>query len=328
MIFSRSKEELAARAHSRSQYMLTPSQHQRVDQRMKKNRVREFHAAKKREAVLTQILGASRPLLYFGLAVLVAAIPILAYRAILHVASTPHFSVRSVEVNGASRVDRERILEVGGVAAGMQIVDLDDEEIEGRLMSTSEFRSVDVRMELPDHVVINVRERKAAAVFAAGDLYLVDEDGRTIKKLKTSEVPDLPVISMSGLETLDERDMKSLGAAQLLAEATALIAAYRKQEYSKFYPVEEVNIDPVDGFRIVALDGNVSFLMGHSPFSVKWERLDLILRDLSKRDARVESVSFDLTARPDEVIVSAKGLSSPGRRNPAVGQEMRPELLP
>jgi hypothetical protein len=187
---------------------------------------------------------------------------------------------------------------------------------------------VDVRRKLPVSLEIRLVEKQPVAVLAAGDLYLLDSLGQPYSRLTTGEVPALPVVSVEGIENLDARTLEGVSPDNLLVEAAAIVTEYSALPLAAAFPVEEVNVDPVDGFRIWTAQGQVSFLMGHGPFAQKWERLDLILRDLAKRGAQVKSVSFDISGDPDRTVVTAGGLDTPGKRKPTLGPEMRQEFLP
>jgi cell division septal protein FtsQ len=327
MIFARKKK--TQQVQRENSYVFTPPEPSRARARARKTENRKVEDLRRKARSQERLLKIARPVMYLALAVLAATLPVLSYRAILAVMATPHFSLKHIEVKGLSFMDQDGFLETAGIVPGTHIMNVSPRDLSKRISSLDWVRSVDVRRKLPDSLEIRLVERKPVAVLAAGDLYLLDDLGQPYSRLGTDQVPEnLPVVSVEGIENLDPDTLNGVSPDGLLIEAAAIVTEYQALPLASAYPVEEINVDPVDGFRIWTSGGQVSFLMGHGPFGQKWERLDLILRDLASRGAQVKSVSFDVSGDPDRTVVTAGGLDSPGRRKPTLGPEMRQEFLP
>jgi cell division septal protein FtsQ len=326
MIFAKKLKAQPVQAKNSYEFKAPPPS--KFKDRLHQGRNREVENNQRRARSKDRLLQAARPVLYVALAAIAAALPVLSYQAILAAMATPHFSLKHIEVKGLASRDQDTFLDQVGIVPGTHIMKLSPRELSARIGALDWVASVDVRRKLPDSLEIRVVEKQPVAVLAAGDLYLVDSHGQPYSRLRTEEVPALPVISVEGIENLDAKTLEGVSPDSLLIEAAAIVTEYSALSLAAAYPVEEVNVDPVDGFRIWTAQGQVSFLMGHGPFARKWERLDLILRDLSKRGAQVKSVSFDISGDPDRTVVTAGGLDSPGKRKPTLGPDMRQEFLP
>src|SRR5690606_19401741 len=95
---------------------------------------------------------------------------------------SPRFALAEVEVRGASPAPREEIVEALAPAMGENVFRVSLEAIERRLRREPWIADVSVRRSLPDGLIIEVEERRAAAVAELGGLYLVGREGRACKR--------------------------------------------------------------------------------------------------------------------------------------------------
>lgn len=107
------------------------------------------------------------------------------------------FAVRQVEITGLNRMDRKPIEDAAfdQQARAMPLVDIGD--IRERLLKYGWVEDARVSRRLPDTLVIDIVERKPAAMWQhQRRLMLIDAAGREIEQVKFvgSPLPDLPIV--------------------------------------------------------------------------------------------------------------------------------------
>ena len=109
------------------------------------------------------------------------------------------FKMKHVEIKGAVHIPQ---LEVYNVAfdqpsSAMPLVDL--EGTRQRLLQFGWVREARVSRRLPDTLVVDIVERKPAAIWQHnGRLSLIDMDGVVLEQVKLEAMPDLPIVLGAG----------------------------------------------------------------------------------------------------------------------------------
>ena len=105
------------------------------------------------------------------------------------------FAVKRVEIKGLERMQR---LPVYAVALDQQSMAMPLVDIDGtreRLLRFGWVREARVSRRWPDTLVVDVIERKPAAIWQhAGKLTLIDRDGVELEQVKLEAMPDLPLV--------------------------------------------------------------------------------------------------------------------------------------
>lgn len=231
-----------------------------------------------------------RQLLFaFKLALAGAAIvaALLAGRAGLdHLVRSPRFALREIAISPTAHASRDLVLAVAGVALGDQLLTVDIERIQRRLLRLPWVASVQVRRSLPSTLVIDLAERTAAATALIGGLYLVDEGGHPFKKASSAEAAEL--VTLTGLgRGLFVAAAEPAEAA--LRQALGLLRIYQAPTDNgrPRPPLSEIRIDARAGFTLVLLQGGTEIALGHGDWPARLARFDL-LTDTLGADALAE----------------------------------------
>jgi len=90
-----------------------------------------------------------------------------------------YFRVAAIRVEGANELKAEEILQAGGISEGMSIFLLGEGEISTRIKEQlPRAEKVEIKRELPETVVIKVKEREPAGyVMTADGFWLIDKQG-------------------------------------------------------------------------------------------------------------------------------------------------------
>ena len=109
------------------------------------------------------------------------------------------FRVKSVDVQGIKRMDPRPVYEIAldQKTTAMPLVDVAD--IRKRLLEFGWVKDARVSRRFPDTLVIDIVERKPAALWQDEDrLTLIDSEGVVLDRVPVSQMPDLPLLIGKG----------------------------------------------------------------------------------------------------------------------------------
>ena len=109
------------------------------------------------------------------------------------------FRVKSVDVQGIRRMDPRPVYELAldQKTTAMPLVDVSD--IRNRLLEFGWVKDARVSRRFPDTLVIDIVERKPAALWQDEDrLTLIDSEGVVLDRVPVSQMPDLPLLIGKG----------------------------------------------------------------------------------------------------------------------------------
>lgn len=212
----------------------------------------------------------------------------------------PYFALDRLVVQRRGHVTEEAIRRQAGLESGMPIWEVDAAAVEARLRELPWIRTARVRRELPDRVVIRVREYRPVAIVrvddAAQPLYYVAGDGRIFAPVDGRDGRDLPYVS--GLTRADLEGSHGRGAEAMREALGALSAAGAHAQV--FGTVSEVHVDVRRGVTVMPTRPPVPIDLGHGDFQTKLARAAEILPRWAERAAEVQALSCEFE---DQVIV-------------------------
>jgi len=219
----------------------------------------------------------------------------------------PYFAVREIVVRHRGRLADEALRAAAGVEPYSSIWDVDPQAVEARLLAVPWVRTANVRRELPNRVVLQVREYRPAAIVATDEpsaLYYVSANGRIFARVAPGESHDFPYVTglqaadLSGESAYGPRAVRhSLALLRLLGRGTAGLKT-----------VSEIHIDKTTGFTLMPVQPPVPVELGWEQLALKLERLGRVLPLWAGREAEMTGVScfFD-----DQVIVRTRAPEPP-----------------
>ncbi len=274
----------------------------------------------------------ARSIPYVLLAVTAMLVPIAVLYGYRYVTAAPDFQVQEVTVEGNTRVTAERILEIARVDDSPNMLSLDLDEVEARLVSDPWIKAAEVSRELPDKLMVDVQEHEPLALIALGALYLTDARGEIFKRVEPGEHFDFPVLT-----GLTRRDLgpdavgdRALLAQRLVRGAIRLLGVWTHSA-GKMNRVSEIHMDPLFGYSVVLGAGSEQSRgaivhLGRGKIIQKLKRLQAILADAARRGRRIGEVRLNDSRDPGRVAVRFR----PGGLESAVDAtdaEERPERL-
>ncbi len=127
------------------------------------------------------------------------------------------FRVRSVDVTGVQRMDSRPVFQIALDQKSMAMPLVDVAGIREKLLRYGWVKDARVSRRLPDTLVIDIVERKPAALWQdKSRLSLIDSDGVVLDRVKVSDMPDLPLLIGPKANAQSEKLGALLGAVPTL----------------------------------------------------------------------------------------------------------------
>ena len=206
--------------------------------------------------------------------------------------SAPFFRLEDVSIQGNRRVSQVELLQKGGLEDKVNILALNLREVKKMLEAVPWVKTVQLRRELPNKLVVLVEEREplSLVLFSKG-LYFLDAEGNPFKKADRQETSLLPVVT--GLQPGDWQESGRLdpGILQDLLLLKTMLARGKDPLYPE--KLSEIHVDPDCGYSLYTLDRGVRIMLGQE--------------DLKNRLNRLERVWTGLQGRPD--LFQLRGIS-------------------
>jgi cell division septal protein FtsQ len=256
-----------------------------ADKRFRRSRIKP---SSRRSTRLRQAWLAARVVVLAGLGAYAA------WRGVSLVASTPALQVARITVDGHDRLSTGEVLALVEGLRGRNIIGLDLDEWQQRLLSSPWVEHAMLRRVLPSTVEVTVRERRPIAVGRIGSaLYLIDAHGVVVDEYGPAYADfDLPIVD--GLAAPKGRDgLVDEARAVLAARVIAALAAH--PELSK--RVSQIDVsDPHDA--VVMLEGDRALLrVGEEDFVERLEQYLELGDALRERVAEIDYVDLRFAER-------------------------------
>lgn len=221
-----------------------------------------------------------------GIAVIAAAV--FAVRLVAQ-----QFYVRDVLVSGNYHLDGKDIIKSSKVKKGDSLLDLRFIDIDKRLRKNAWIKKVALRKQFPDTLFINLEEAEPKALLSLKKrLYIIDEDGKVLERIKGGSVPFLPVI-----KDINPKNERGLSEALKLVETLS--------EKNVFSGGESVEI----GLQSYGLSMNIEgefIKVGYGKYSEKFDRWLELEPEIRKRGMEIKYV--DLRFKDSVIVKPAKPL--------------------
>lgn len=218
--------------------------------------------------------------------------PVTLIVAVLYGASTmlhSAFRIRSVEITGNEHLSEGELKSLAGLKRDESLLGISSRRVYANMAASPWIRSVAVRKEFPDRLLIHIREAEPFALLdMRGKLFLVDDRGTMLEELRDIVIPFLPVI-LSNPYKEREAFLEAINLARAIKQTGLLsqkdhieIISHKAQEMS-------VNID------------GVVVKVGAGEYEDKLSRLSDIEQEIKNRNIAVDYIDLRFANR---VLVS------------------------
>lgn len=169
---------------------------------------------------------------------------------------SPLFATRSIDVEGARLTDPQNVEQALQRFEGVPLTRISKEEVRAAVGDVPQVKSVDVVLEPPHTITVQLHERVGVATVQEGqDMILVDSQGQQLASYGEGDRPDVPMIE-GGRDVLSTNKFAAI--SEVLA---ALPASVLTQLDSASAPSESsVELTFVDGRKAIWGDSSDSEL--------------------------------------------------------------------
>ena len=197
------------------------------------------------------------------------------------------FSVKEIIVSGNYHLDEDDIVKSMNIKKGKPLLDIRSADINERLRENPWIKRVALKKQFPGTLLIKVEEAAPRALLSIKKkLYIIDDDGNILERIKGESISFLPVIKGINLENKKGMD-----------EALKLIASLSEMNILGSRDSVEIGTESYGLF--VNMDGEF-IKVGYGDYSEKFERWIELEPEIRKRGVPIKYI--DLRFK-DSVIV-------------------------
>ncbi|MBN2569265.1 MAG: FtsQ-type POTRA domain-containing protein, partial [Deltaproteobacteria bacterium] len=182
----------------------------------------------------------------------------------------PYFQLDRASIRGCERVTEKEVIELAGIAPSMNILTMNLDRIKKRIRTNPWVEDVFAGRELPNRLVVEIVERKAAAIIKKNEkLYLADWNGEIFKGYEKGDSVDLPLLT----GFYENEKVK----ADLLNKGFKLLRYLsRNRTFPGIENVSEVIGEEMYGFTIITNEG-LLIELGFGNYSEKFTKLNIVM---------------------------------------------------
>ncbi|WP_294120451.1 cell division protein FtsQ/DivIB [Sphingomonas sp.] len=232
-----------------------------------------------------------------GVALVALDVPAKLGRAAGEAVGNAGFRVKSVDIQGIKRMDPRPVYEIAldQKTTAMPLVDVTD--IRKRLLEFGWVKDARVSRRFPDTLVIDIVERKPAALWQDEDrLTLIDAEGVVLDRVPVSQMPDLPLLIGKGANA------QALPLQQLLDKVPSLKA---QLESATWIGERRWNLSFQSGELLMLPEGQAAATQALTRFAKMDQSAGLLGRGFVSFDLRKpdKTMTVRLPRKPGDPIV-------------------------
>lgn len=236
-----------------------------------------------------------------GLAIVVGASGGVAWGAKQYMTTSPRFSIKNVQIDGAGRKTPQEIADLGELRLGENVFGVDLDAARRKIEADPWVDSATVTRKLPGSVFVTVVEHEPAALVAIDDkMFLASAAGEVFKELAPEDPVDLPVVT--GIQAKDVAKDRE-GVKKDVQRALDVAAEVDKTALAKRYPLQEIHLVEDGTIEIVVGSDGIAVHLGAPPYRGKLEQAERVFDELAKRKTEPSIVFLDNDSSPDRVVV-------------------------
>lgn len=200
----------------------------------------------------------------------------------------PYFGIKTIKIEGNKYMSEKQVLKDTKIKTGDNIIKTTKRQIKKRMSSNPYYESISINKNLPDEVIITVKERTPMAVLPYGDRYVVlDIEGRVLGLEDTN--PKLTEISGITIKNMEKCEIVDAKSPKVLDKSLEVLVAMEQNDL--FF--KKISID---GNKVVINVYDSLYIKGKTEqvlTNIKNGNLETILYDLYKKKIKRGTVKVD-----------------------------------
>lgn len=214
----------------------------------------------------------------FVTALLLVGLPLT---AVMWVTTSPVFELSEVRIEPTLQVTTEEIAQALSALEGRHLLGLTLADVESLLSDNPWIEGAAIRKELPDRLVVEVRERKPVALLRRDEgLFYVDRTGFVIEPYDPAGPVDLPLLSLAP------------GAPLEVGRALVVATTFDRHAPGGAVGLSEVELLGLDDFRIHSAALPFPVLVSGKEVKTQLEKLEKLLPEINRRFPSVAAVDL------------------------------------
>lgn len=225
---------------------------------------------------------------------LACGIPYCLYLYYQHLSETGYFTPENISIRGNLREDDASILEASGLQTEeANLFEVDVHTVEAGIETLPWIKNAKVRIDLPRTVEIEIEEHEPLGLVNDGQLYVVDESGKSIKPWSQDDTIMAPIVTID--KSLEMR-------SRAVVEAFSLSETIRRMGYP--HRIDEIHYDAATGYTMYTQSTEIR--LGYTDFEERIERLMIVEDVLEQKKIEADYILLDSDTAPDRIVVRPK----------------------
>lgn len=213
-----------------------------------------------------------------------------------------YFEAKMIEIEGENLLTEEQVREQAQINIGKNILSINLNVTHKRLMAHPWIIQANIKRELPDKIVVVIKEQRPLAIVELDAQYLLNGQGEIFKKLE----PEDKIMKTEALVVVKGLDYSDL-TLQGKPASNAFKAVIDILHVSQNRNIHDMQIRSIAVDRDIGLtlsyDKRVnSVAMGFNEYSLKYNQLDDLLTYLDHRNECVQIEFIDLKSVHQVVV--------------------------
>ncbi|MBU1170399.1 MAG: FtsQ-type POTRA domain-containing protein [Proteobacteria bacterium] len=217
---------------------------------------------------------------------------VISYSALMR---TKIFSAKRIGVTGQLRLSETEILRQAGLHKGDNIFAVNLNVARQRLMAHPWISKAEVIREMPDGILIRIKEHKALAIVELGKRYLMNTEGDIFKHFsgETEPFPEITGLSPEDIHVAGRHPMKHETNPHK-AVMNIIKLAQEPDSRIPLSQIKEILVDREIGLTLLANGPFKHIKLGYGDYDKKINRLIEVSTYLKKKADLVDLDSIDL----------------------------------
>jgi len=222
-----------------------------------------------------------------------------------------YFRAKQVSVEGTSRLNSRKVLQQAGIREGTNILALNLSLARKRLLAHPLIADASVSRELPDTVIVRIKEHVPMAVLDLGRKFIVNTKGEIFKELKASDPKGLPLVT--GLSFADINVSDKAMSKPFKAVISVLHLGRMKNSILPNRMIKRIDVDREIGLTLYAMERMGAIKVGYDGYREKLDKLGNVLIFLETRNRFSHLDSIDLN-NLNRIVVTPAGTEPTDRK--------------
>jgi cell division protein FtsQ len=202
------------------------------------------------------------------------------------------FKARQIQISGLHQVSRQEVIRLGRIGPEANILAVNLKLVRQRLLSHPYIAEASVGRQMPDRLIIRVKEHSPVAILDLGRRFLVNAKGDIFKEMESADPQRLPRIVGLDFSDISVGDMPRSRAYEAVLEVLEL--GRQPQSAIPLGQIRRIEVDRDIGLTVFAQDRIGAVKIGYNDYASKFRILKRVMHYLERDQKTNRFRSIDL----------------------------------